>query len=143
MYAEYANGDRELYDLVRDPYELQSRHADPRYAAIRGALARRLHVLAGCAGPACRAAPRVSLRLRSKIGSSCHKAPVKVSLSGPSLLQVAFQVNGKTVAVDTRRPFRVSLARRRFRAGANLVRARVSVRYDRLVTKDVAIRVCR
>jgi len=38
IYAEYRNGDRELYDLVNDPYELQSKHADPRHAAIRKAL---------------------------------------------------------------------------------------------------------
>ena len=32
---------------------------------------------------------------------------------------------------------------RRFGRGQNLVRARVSVRFDRLVTKDVPISVCR
>lgn len=92
-----------------------------------------------CAGASCRAAPRVALKVRS----SCPKGPVKASITGVDILQVAFQVNGKTVLVDTRRPFRVSLARKRFRSGANVVRARVSVRYDRLVTKDVTIRVCR
>jgi N-acetylglucosamine-6-sulfatase len=133
MYAEHATSERELYDLVRDPYELQSRHADARYAAIRDALARRLHVLVGCAGASCRSAPRVSLKVRG-----CAKA----SVSGAAILQVAFQVNGKTVRVDTRRPFRVSLARKRFRRGANVLRARVSVRYDRLVTRVAAVR-CR
>jgi N-acetylglucosamine-6-sulfatase len=134
MYAEYANGDRELYDLVRDPDELQSRHADARYAAIRDALARRLHVLVGCAGASCRSAPRVALKVRG-----CAKA----SVTGAEILQVAFQVNGKTVRVDTRPPFRVSLAKKRFGRGANFLRARVSVRYDRLVTKDATVRGCR
>jgi N-acetylglucosamine-6-sulfatase len=131
LYAEYANGDRELYDLVHDPYELQSRHADPHYAAMRTALAGRLHALVPCKGASCRNAPRVTLKARG-----C----AKVSVTGSDILQVAFQVNGKSVIVDTRRPFRVSLARKRFRRGENLVRARISVRYDRLVTRDALAR---
>ena len=54
-YVEYANGERELYDLERDPYELESRHADPAYAGIRTDLARRLAKLRSCAGSSCRA----------------------------------------------------------------------------------------
>ena len=100
---------------------------------MRDALAARLHVLVKCGGATCRNAPRVTLATRG-----C----ARVSVSGADILQVAFQVNGKTVLVDTRRPFRVSLARKRFRAGRNLVRARVSVRYDRLVTRDASVR-CR
>ena len=37
LYAEYSTGERELYDLERDPYELQSRHADGAYAPCAGA----------------------------------------------------------------------------------------------------------
>jgi N-acetylglucosamine-6-sulfatase len=54
VYAEYADGERELYDLAKDPFELQSRHADPAYAAIRARLARRLAALRSCAGARCR-----------------------------------------------------------------------------------------
>jgi arylsulfatase A-like enzyme len=54
MYAEYHNGDRELYDLKRDPYELQSRHRDPAYSSVETELADRLDLLRGCAGSACR-----------------------------------------------------------------------------------------
>jgi N-acetylglucosamine-6-sulfatase len=43
----------ELYDLRRDPYELTNRVRDPRYAAIRRALADRLDGLAACSGPGC------------------------------------------------------------------------------------------
>ncbi len=55
VYAEYANGDRELYDLQTDPYQLQSRHNDPALATIRDDLARRLAQLRTCAGARCRA----------------------------------------------------------------------------------------
>ena len=41
LYAEYVKtGERELYDLRRDRYEPRSRHASPRYAAVRRKLAR-------------------------------------------------------------------------------------------------------
>jgi N-acetylglucosamine-6-sulfatase len=43
-YVQYASGAKELYDLKRDPYELHSRHIDPRYRIVkrwlRGVLAR-------------------------------------------------------------------------------------------------------
>jgi arylsulfatase A-like enzyme len=57
LYAEYANGDRELYDLRRDPFELTNPAADPAYAAVRAALAARLSRLRHCRGAACRTAP--------------------------------------------------------------------------------------
>src|SRR5438132_4217221 len=64
LYAEYANGDRELYDLVKDPYELQSQHANPAYDAIKTALAERLHVLVSCAGATCHVPPAVRITTR-------------------------------------------------------------------------------
>ncbi len=54
LYAEYGNGEKELYDLASDPYELQSRHADPAYAPVQAQLAARLAVLRTCAGVTCR-----------------------------------------------------------------------------------------
>jgi N-acetylglucosamine-6-sulfatase len=54
LYAEYTTGEQELYDLAVDPDELQSRHADPGYAAVRAGLAARLARLRSCAGAACR-----------------------------------------------------------------------------------------
>lgn len=50
-YTEYSvTGDSELYDLVNDPDELQSRHADPAYAVPKEALRVRLNQLRN-AGP--------------------------------------------------------------------------------------------
>ena len=57
MYAEHGTGERELYDLSIDPFELDSRHADPAYAAVRAQLAARLNQLRSCAGSSCRAGP--------------------------------------------------------------------------------------
>jgi hypothetical protein len=52
-YVEHSTGERELYDLTADPYELRSLHADPRYAGVRTALAAGLAPLKTCAGAAC------------------------------------------------------------------------------------------
>jgi arylsulfatase A-like enzyme/MFS family permease len=54
MYAEYTEGDAELYDLRRDPYELDNLAGDPAYDAVRAKLGARLDSLRDCAGEACR-----------------------------------------------------------------------------------------
>ena len=53
-YVEYSTGERELYDLARDPDELQSLHADPAYARTLAALRRELLRLRRCTGSVCR-----------------------------------------------------------------------------------------
>ena len=53
LYVEYGSGERELYDLVADPHQLDSMidDADPVMVAT---FAERLAALAGCAAEACR-----------------------------------------------------------------------------------------
>jgi N-acetylglucosamine-6-sulfatase len=53
VYIEYGTGERELYDLRRDPWELDSRHDDPAYAPVRDALAPVLERLRSCSGGGC------------------------------------------------------------------------------------------
>jgi len=53
LYVEYPKGDRELYDLPADPFQLRSRHAAPLLAPVRADLARRLARLRACSGKAC------------------------------------------------------------------------------------------
>jgi N-acetylglucosamine-6-sulfatase len=57
MYAEHSTGETELYDLLKDPFELQSRHNAPAYASVKAQLAHDLHQLENCAGPSCRINP--------------------------------------------------------------------------------------
>ncbi len=57
LYAEHDTGEKELYDLKHDPFELRSRHDDPAYASIQAQLAARLQQLRSCAGSSCRARP--------------------------------------------------------------------------------------
>jgi len=135
LYAEHQNGDRELYDLQKDPYELQSEHANPAYDQIKAALASRLHNLVTCAGATCRARPGVSFTAarRGRCGT------VATAVSGSKVSAVTFMVNGRRVAIDTRAPFRVNL---RFKQRAT-VRARIATAFDQLVTADRTVRACR
>ncbi len=58
LYLEYEQtGERELYDMVNDPYQLQSLDADPAYATQRNELSSRLSALRECAGADCRSGP--------------------------------------------------------------------------------------
>ena len=51
LYAEYAGGAKELYDLQIDPYELDNRAGDPGYGPTEAWLANRLDQLRDCSAP--------------------------------------------------------------------------------------------
>jgi arylsulfatase A-like enzyme len=53
MYAEHSGGAKELYDLAKDPFELQSRHDTPGYTSVKADLASRLDALKTCSGSSC------------------------------------------------------------------------------------------
>lgn len=55
LYVRYANGEKELYNLERDPYELRNYYPDAR-EALKDRLRGRLASLADCAGAGCRSA---------------------------------------------------------------------------------------
>jgi N-acetylglucosamine-6-sulfatase len=52
-YVEYATGEKELYDLETDPYELQNVAGRPAYATIEKRLAAELSTMRHCSGSAC------------------------------------------------------------------------------------------
>jgi hypothetical protein len=133
-YAEYANGDRELYDLRKDPEELQSQHANPAYDALKASLAARLHNLVSCAGAGCRARPAV----RFTAGRQGRCGVVTATASGQGVQNATFYVDGRRLLTDYRAPFRAKL---RFKRRA-VVRARVVLAFDRLVTLDRVVRAC-
>ena len=66
LYAEYVNGERELYDLRRDPSQLRSIHRRRGYADFRFDLARLLRRLRACHGRMCRTRFRSSAELLSR-----------------------------------------------------------------------------
>ena len=53
LYVEYETGEKELYNLSKDPYELTNRYASAD-AALRSELRARLNTLRDCTGPECR-----------------------------------------------------------------------------------------
>jgi arylsulfatase A-like enzyme len=53
FYAEHPSGERELYDVEADPYQLTNLADDPAYASVVQALAPRLAALRTCAGATC------------------------------------------------------------------------------------------
>jgi N-acetylglucosamine-6-sulfatase len=56
LYVEWATGERELYDLGSDPYQLRSQHDNRAFADEQAALEARVEALKGCAAETCRAA---------------------------------------------------------------------------------------
>jgi len=51
----FETGEEELYDLMADPFEIDSRHADPAVSAIKQVLRAKLDQLTVCKGAGCRA----------------------------------------------------------------------------------------
>lgn len=54
-YIEYQTGDRELYDLAKDPHEVFSRHKVGNYDRVQRYLHELIAQLEGCVGPDCKA----------------------------------------------------------------------------------------
>ena len=85
MYVEHrSTGERELYDLAEDPFQLGSRDGFARYRVIQHELRRRLHALERCAGSSCRAHPHLKLLLRSRgqpLGG-CVRSDLRVAVGG-------------------------------------------------------------
>ncbi len=135
IYAEYPNGESELYDLDADPFELTSAHADPAYAEERAALAELLASLTDCAGGECREEPRLRLRLeyetRRERGKRCVRSKVVAEVRGRDSdtgLEATFFVDGKKRGKDGGSRLRETLARRQLeRRAKNKISANVAV----------------
>jgi arylsulfatase A-like enzyme len=74
LYVKWRGGARELYDLRRDPFELRSRHRDPRYAAIAEQLSFEVKRLRHCIGEDC-SAPVETLQPTRRTGDVPITAP--------------------------------------------------------------------
>jgi N-acetylglucosamine-6-sulfatase len=106
VYAEHDNGERELYDLRRDPDQLENAIGLRRYAAIEARLAERLAALSACAGPSCRRAPRLRLVMRACRGLVRGAAldRVRVRRSGRRLRARVMTRDGRIVTLERRVP---------------------------------------
>lgn len=151
MYAEYANGDKELYDLSHDLFELRNAQGNPAYGRAQAALGGDVGRLKACKGGACRARPRASLRLhyrRGRVnGKRCVRGGLRARISGHdsgSVDRVKFELGGRRVARDDKRPFRRSIGRRHLKRGRkSTLRARLILTDGREMTLDRSVRGCR
>ena len=139
-YIEHASGEQELYDLVRDPHQLQSLHAAPAYATTVARLSLRLAALRSCVGRTCRARPRLGIAVRRRGRDRCALNAVVRGTAAGVIQRVRFHVRGRLIETDSRPPYRTHLQRPRRRA---LVRAVVRLADGRAVTLDRTIRACR
>jgi arylsulfatase A-like enzyme len=106
LYVEYDSGERELYDMQRDPDQLESLHHDRAYAALQARLAQRLAALQVCAGASCRTRPRVRLairRCRPSVSAGSF-ARVRVRRRGTALRAQVSTVDGRVVTLDRELP---------------------------------------
>jgi N-acetylglucosamine-6-sulfatase len=126
VYVQHANGERELYDLERDPHQLTSLHNDPAYAEVQAELSLRLGMLAVCAGRSCRAKPAARLAVRS----------CRARVSGGNVETVTFR-SARRLRRDWARPFGSPV-------GGRSLRARIQTSDGRVVTLDRTLpRRCR
>ena len=151
MYAHYRGGTREMYDLYRDPDELNNLSRDKRYKAVRAELSKRLERLRRCRGASCYKAPLVAMKLRP--ASGCLPGALRVSMVGKDrrhVRRVAFFAGKRRVGsvrpvgtARTSRALQRLIRTRHVRAGRRFrLRAKVTFDDGRLFTLDRTRRSC-
>jgi N-acetylglucosamine-6-sulfatase len=106
VYAEHDNGERELYDLRRDPHQLRNVVGEPGYGAVEARLAERLAALSACAGRTCRRGPRVRLAVRGcrPVVRGEPVERVRVRRRGARLRARVWTADGRVATLDRRLP---------------------------------------
>ena len=145
-YIEYKSGARELYDLERDPHELQNAAGDPAYSKVKAKLSEQLRKLNHCKGSGCRTRPRVKLQLgyqaRHQGGRPCAGNPIRVRLGGAGadgVVRAEYFLAGQLLGGDATPPFvRVMPPSH----GPTTVGIRVSMLDGQRMTINRTIRAC-
>jgi arylsulfatase A-like enzyme len=118
LYVHWMRGPNtgadELYDLERDPYELENLHRDRSARRVERALKKRLRAVEHCQGEDCRALPRLRLRVADDApkGRGCE-GDLRVGVRGKDakrLVEVAFTAGRSHRRVDRSKPFRAGIA---------------------------------
>ncbi len=119
-YVRYPNGEQELYDLVRDPLQIKSRHDSPKYGKQRRALSKLLDQVELCGARDCRAGPDVSLEIdydrgRRPEGGACSGSGVVIRPAGEDgkrALDATLELPGGKRITDDDAPIRFRLRSR-------------------------------
>jgi hypothetical protein len=147
VYAE-SGGERELYDLRADPFQLESRHDTAALADVQAALDRLLARLTECRGAkACAARPPLKLKLAFRRDGKCVAAGVRAKVTGagvPEVLDARFFSNGRRAGGDGSAPFKGKIGAKRLRRGGkNRLTVNVAMLDGRQVTaRRSAPRAC-
>jgi N-acetylglucosamine-6-sulfatase len=147
VFVQHSTGEQELYDLVADPHQLTSLHADARFTALKNELSRRLGRLRTCAGDTCRRGPdlRLSVRYR-RGGGGCARSNVRLRVGGSAasrISSVVFYRGTRAVKRDARAPYTATVRRSRLGRRSTLLRALVTLKDARSASLDRALRRCR
>jgi N-acetylglucosamine-6-sulfatase len=129
------SGERELYDLRRDPWQMRNLSGRIAYEQEESELARRLGALRGCYGARCYRPPDLSIASTRR----CARRSRTVRIRGRELEKldrVDFLRGRRVLARDRRPPFEVELRQ------ASRIRARAVLRYGRMVTLERRLRPC-
>jgi N-acetylglucosamine-6-sulfatase len=149
VYSELASGEREMYDLERDPFQLQSVHDDPAYALARSHLRRLLGRLRRCSGSECWRRPALRLNVfgRAIPGRGCLRPGFRVTVRGGGerkIAAAAFRLSGRRAGEATARPFRQRFAARLLRGRArHRINVSVELHDGRRTTLQRRVSVCR
>src|SRR3954447_18273696 len=81
VYAEHTTGEKELYDLQNDPFELRNLWKVKSAAPIWNAMAGQLDRLRTCLGDLCQRGPRLKLELK-RVGTACKRRGILARLRG-------------------------------------------------------------
>lgn len=145
LYAEYSNGEKELYDLWNDADEIDNLDGKRSYGPIEDALHRRLRTLKRCRGVPCRAGPRIRISAVRKTtrtrSGRCTRSDVRVRLVGRDVATASavwFFLNGRLRAADADPPF-ATVIRRRALGRAPKIQARISFLDGRMADRARAI----
>jgi N-acetylglucosamine-6-sulfatase len=153
IYAQHlSTGEYELYDLERDPFQLDNLDGVPAYASVQRDLAKRLRLLRNCAGRGCQKAPGLRLGVRSAgrrvEPGRCARGPdLRLRLAGRDRLRVSSAVafvGKRRIARVAGRPISQRVRRPRLRPGRRyLLRVKTELRDGRIYTLDRRLRACR
>jgi len=119
-YAE-TGAEQELYDLSSDPFELQSRHDDPSFAAVVADLDALLAKLTSCAGKDCAVKPALKLKLSFRSSGGCVSSGIRTKVRGADadhVIDARFFSGGHKAGSDGGSPFERKIGAKDLSGGA-------------------------
>ena len=100
MLVEYDTGERELYDLIQDPYQLQSKGRMGN-ESLYSALETRLYNLRDCSGAACRTAESTTDTTAPMVTSTVPAATNAPGVASSANLTATFSEDMKASTINT------------------------------------------